>query len=155
MGRLDVTLKLSTFPSAKHAAHWDINGDTGTITVNLPEMWREIKGVVDARIARKNPGLYEFPATVEEKYINEFLGDLAWSYLMERVCLERGHEKWRIKGKRCGTPYRSSCCVRYPVELMQNPDYWPQIRRNNNRRPYQARIAGADRLPCLWFPKSI
>ncbi len=150
MGRLEVELALSLYPGAKHAAHWNIHGDKGDITINLPEMWRESKEVVDRTLGL---AMLVYPKTCEEKYIEEFIADLSWSYLMERICLERGHEKWRIKGKRCGTPYRSSCCVLYPVQLMIYPHLWKQIQRQFKRRPYQAAIAGADRLPCQWLPK--
>lgn len=139
MGRLNVDLKFSFSPTAKHAAHWNIKKDEGIITVNLPLLWAE-------SIKRSSAG----QNATEDQTIEDFIDNLGWSYLMERICLERGHEGWRIKGGRCDTPYRSHCCVYYPVELMWHPKAWKLIRKEYGRRPYQTRIAGADRLPDSW-----
>lgn len=116
MGRLDVEYRLSLNES-KYPAYWNIHGDRGCITQYLPSHWNE---------ARKHSDIFEHdhPDEVMENFIEE----LIYSEITERICIERAHERIRMKGR---TRCKPNCCVRRAALMMYNPDYWNGIRARN------------------------
>ena len=113
MSRLNVDYRVSLRRS-KFAAHWGIHGDEATITFHPDIIWDDGQ--------RSRPDGW----TEEEAFIDHLL----FNDVMERICLERAHEKIKIKGGRCGTPPRSRCCMLIPTLLMIYPDGWDEIRKD-------------------------
>ena len=100
--RLDVDNRVSMHYHATHAARWNIKGDHGQITLFIPSIWDD---------ARKHSDFQECDHL--EEVMEDFIGALVFGYLMERVCLERAHDRIRVKGGRC-----NPCCVAKTVNRM-------------------------------------
>ena len=127
MTRLEVEYKYSLF-KGKHPAYWNINKDEGRITFYLGEIW-------DVAQSHKKPdveGWDEF---------DSFIDDLLYYDLSERICLERAHEKIRLKGGRC-----NPCSVQYFSQLALYQHAWSEIQKNWGRKPEDAKCAGLIRL---------
>lgn len=130
MTSLDVDYKFSLHPG-KHPAYWNINGDIGNITFYLGEIW-------DLSQSRTKPDIEGWDE------LDAFIDELLYSDLSERICLERAHEKIRIKNGRC-----NPCCVRYFTELALYPHAWKKIQKKEGRDKYSAKTAGFIRLPAV------
>jgi hypothetical protein len=125
---LDVEYKYSLF-TGKHPAYWNINGDSGKITFYLGEIW----GISQSRAKPDIDGWDE---------MDSFIDELLYYDLSERICLERAHEKIRLKGGRC-----NPCCVQYFTQLALYPHAWKTIQKKQGREPEDAKCAGLVRLP--------
>jgi len=110
--RLEIENRISLYENRKTEARWHIKGDQGTITLYLIPLWDE---------ARDHSDFFEIDNP--ELVFNRFIEGLNWSYLMERICIERAHERIRIKGGRC-----KPCCIRFITEFMAEPELWDFIR---------------------------
>ena len=124
--RLDVDYLYNLNPS-KFPAYWNINKNGGKITFHLGEIWDHSQTELTGDIGD------EFDC---------FLDDLIFYDLSERICLERAHEKIKIKGGHC-----KPCCVKYYALLMMYPFAWDKIKEKQGRTPDQAKLAGLIRLP--------
>jgi hypothetical protein len=114
-------LSISLSDKGKHTAHWTVKGEQGKITINVGKMWDEsVERINKWRSHRTGDEIpeNEWNNIAETLYISEFIDGIIYSYLMERICLERAFQKLKIKGGRCGKPYRSSCCVAKITESM-------------------------------------
>ncbi len=80
---MKVKYKISLFP-AKNMARWNINKEKGNIIIYISNIWNNnrTKGFIS------------------------FVEWCIYFILIERICLERAHNKIRIKGGRC-----NPCCV--------------------------------------------
>jgi hypothetical protein len=128
LNRLDVDYGVSLH-EGKHPAYWNINGDEGKITFYLGEIW-------DLAQSRSKPDIYGWDE------MDAFIDELLFFDLSERFCLERAHEKIRIKNGRC-----NPCCVKYFSELALYPHAWEKIQKKQGRTPESPKIAGLIRLP--------
>ena len=97
MTRLEVDYKYS-FHKAKHSAHWEREGDKGTITFNLPNMYKESQ--------EDTP--YWNGSSDEDVIIDNFIKDLIYTNICERICLERSHQGLKMKRNKC----KPVCCVK-------------------------------------------
>lgn len=115
-GRLEVEYRLSLNES-KYPAYWTIKSDHGRITQYLPSHWNA---------ARQHSDIFELdhPDEVMENFIEE----LIYSEITERICVERAHERIRMKGR---TRCKPNCCVRRSALIMYNQDMWNTIRQYN------------------------
>ena len=127
MTRLDVDYRYN-ITSSKYPAYWNINKDIGKITFHLGEIWDHSQNDLTGDIC--------------DDPVDNFIDDLIYYDLSERICLERAHEKIKIKGGRC-----KPCCVQYPAQLMLYPFAWEIIMQKHGRTPDKARLAGIIRLP--------
>lgn len=84
-------------PKDGTAGRWNINGDRGTITLFLPRLWE-----------------FGSSLTFEENHIDNLILQIGHTFLIERICIERAHEKIIIKGGRC----KPSCHVAPLAEFM-------------------------------------
>ena len=75
---------------AEHAAHWSIKGDEGKITLNLPKCYNDAIDII-GRIGISGP----------DDDIVIFIGVIVFLYLEERICIERAHEKIRLRRDKC------------------------------------------------------
>lgn len=94
---LEVEYKYSTH-KAKHSAYWEREGDKGTIVFNLPQMYFE----------SQQDNIYWEGSSDEDIIIDNFIKDLVYTDICERVCLERSHQGLKIKGGKC----KPECCVK-------------------------------------------
>lgn len=111
MPRLNIENKISMRISKQAPARWNINKDTGTITIFLPNLWVESKDLMDKWRGYEcdevsADGVWN---VCNEGYINSFIENLIVTYLIERICIERAHEKIRFKRNKCEP------CVTYPI----------------------------------------
>lgn len=90
MTRLEVENKVSMYDHPTHCARWNIKGDSGQITLFILSIWDD---------ARKHSDFHEHDHL--DEVMKDFVGALIFGYLMERDCLERAHDRIRIKGGRC------------------------------------------------------
>lgn len=118
MTALDVEYKVSLHES-KTAGRWNINKDKGTITFNLPILYDYSK-----RIVEKYRKETETDSFTNDMTINFFITQLIETEVVERVCIERAHEKLKIKGGRC----KPFCKVEKPAMLMCYPDDWDEVK---------------------------
>ena len=81
-------------------ARWNIKGDTGEITQYLGSVYEEASEHSDDPFD-------------EDEVICTITGVLVFGYLMERICIERAHEKIRLKGNHC-----NPCCVKRVANTM-------------------------------------
>lgn len=116
MTSLEVEHKYSLSPS-KYLGCWNINKDIGKITFYLNSLWNS---------ARRHSDVYEDDHM--DLCIENFIEDVIYLDLIERVCLERAHEKIRMKGR---TRCEPNCCVRRSVLMMLYPERWESIRQCN------------------------
>jgi hypothetical protein len=97
--RLEVENKISMRWPSTNAARWDINKDEGKITLFLPFIWKDAEEQWENKHDKKIlDGEY---TPIHDEVIPEFIGDMVYYYLMERVCIERAHEKVRMKRNKC------------------------------------------------------
>lgn len=89
-----VDTRVTLHESPTHVAQWNINKETAIIRLWLPPIWQE------AQRTSPDPGN-------EEETLRDFIGCISFSYLMERICVERAYQKIRLKRDHC-TP----CCVK-------------------------------------------
>ena len=137
--RLNVDYKYNLNPS-KYPAYWNINKDNGKITFHLGEIWQHSQN--------------NLTGMIDSDPVENFIDDLLYYDLSERICLERAHEKIRIKGGRC-----KPCCVQYFTQLMLYPFAWETIQQEQGRTPDMAKLAGLLRLPAAielvdWMSRS-
>jgi hypothetical protein len=95
----EVNLHISTHPS-KFAGYQAKAGSRGKITLYVSTLWEDARGDED-----------------------QFLEDLAYVYLLERVCLERAFQRIRMTD-RC----EPVCKLLRIADLMMYPDEWPLVR---------------------------
>ena len=107
----DIEYRYSLFNS-KWPAYWNINGNTGKISFYLGNIWE---------IAQSRPK----PDIGGWDEMDSFIDELLFYDISERFCLERAHEKIKIKGGKC-----NPCCVKHITELAMYPHAWDKIRRN-------------------------
>jgi hypothetical protein len=119
MSPLDVEYKVSLHES-KHGGRWNINKDNGTITFNLPLLYDYSKRVVE-QYRTKN----ETDAFTNDMTINFFITQLIETEVVERVCIERAHQKIKIKGGRC----KPFCKVESVAMHMCYPDEWDAVKK--------------------------
>ena len=84
---LEVENKISMHIHPSNIARWDINKDTGKIVLFIPSIWDE---------AVKHSDIND-----PDDCFRTFVGVTIFSYLMERICIERAHEKIRLKRSKC------------------------------------------------------
>jgi hypothetical protein len=133
-GRLDVDYRVSLNES-KYPAYWNIKGDQGKITFYLPGHW-------DA--ARQHSDFFE--TDHPEEVLDNFIEELIYSEITERICIERAHEGIRMKGR---TRCKPNCCVRRVADLMyyhDRPHLWPRIRLFNPLNAPPREAADVDRM---------
>lgn len=113
---------------AKYNAYWNIKRGSGKITFYLPRLWAH---ACDNSTFKE----HDFPDECEENFIQ----DLIFADLTERICLERAHEKIRMKGR---TRCEPNCCVRRAALKMYDPspENWVWVDHNC---PVNAIEAGA------------
>jgi|GEM_PF-5167622 hypothetical protein len=100
MSQLEVESRVSLHrPPDRTRARWNIHGDSGSITLFLPPIWD------DASVS---------PQFHEDDLVDFLVLQIGHTYLLERICLERAHEKIKIKGGRC----EPSCHVAPVAEFM-------------------------------------
>jgi hypothetical protein len=117
MSGLEVETVVSLYDNRNNEARWNINKDIGRITLYLIPLWDD---AIDHSLFKEHD---EFNTCLEK-----FIDYLNFTYVLERVCIERAHEKIRIKGGRC-----KPCCVRYFAELMTYPLAWDTIKKDFGR----------------------
>ena len=117
MACFEIENKVSMRVSNKLLARWNINKDTGAITIFLPNLWAESKLLIDTWRGYECEKLVrgEEWNACREGYIDSFNENLIFTYLTERICIERAHEKIRLKRNKCKP------CVIYPIveKIMQ------------------------------------
>jgi hypothetical protein len=96
--RLEVMNKVSLYDHRVNTARWNIKGDFGTIVQFMPPIWDD---------AMHHSLFYEHDHP--DEVMQDFVGSLIFTYLMERICIERAHERIRLKRDKC-TP-----CVIAPI----------------------------------------
>ena len=118
---LDVEYKVSLH-KGEHGGRWNINKDKGTITFNLPLLYNFSKKMI-----AKWRGYDDCPNgyPCEEAIINYFIEQLIETDLIERVCIERAHQKIRLKGRSRCKPF---CCVERAAMCMVYPNAWEIVR---------------------------
>ena len=92
----------------KSEGYWNINKDKGRIKFNLSLIYENCLS-----------SIYD---NIEESIIDR----LILIEIMERCCIERAHEKIKIKGGRC-----NPCCVRNISYFMKYSLAWDKIRELN------------------------
>lgn len=85
---LEVDNRISLHVHGTHMARWNIKSNKGDITLFLGSCWEEATNHS------------EFPGN-EDEVIIDLIGVLIFGYLMERVCIERAHERIRLKRNKC------------------------------------------------------
>jgi len=115
MSRLDVDYRLSLNYSSKYVAYWNINKDFGRITFYLPNIW-DIATDHSLFIEHDHP----------EECIENFIDFLILNELIERICLERAHQKIKLHGR---TRCKPNCCVRRVALAMHDPDWFLKHRQ--------------------------
>ncbi len=118
MTDLEVENKVSLIENSIFQGRWNINKDWGAITLNVINLW-------DA--ARNHSDFFEtdHPETCFENFIQE----MNWTYVVERICIERAHEKIRMKGRSRCKPY---CCIWWISQFMCYPYVWDMIRKDRS-----------------------
>jgi hypothetical protein len=96
---MSVDLHISTHPS-KFAGYQAKAGSEGKITLFISTIWDQSQGDYD-----------------------RFLDGLAYTYLLERVCLERAFQRIRMTD-RC----EPVCKLLRIADLMMYPEEWPPVR---------------------------
>lgn len=94
---LNVEYKLSLH-NARHSAYWEREGDSGLIVFNLPNLYHEAE----------NDSPYWNGSSDENIIIDNFIKDLIYTDICERVCLERSYQKLKVRGNKC----KPECCVK-------------------------------------------
>jgi hypothetical protein len=92
---LDVDLRISTHPDTITAARWNIKGKTGTITLFLPKVAEIAEEELREIPARNLPA---WTADAREALIADIL---VFSYLEERICIERANQRIRLMRDKC------------------------------------------------------
>ena len=116
---LEVEYKVSLH-KGNHEGRWNINKDKGRITFNLPLLYDYTMEAIESWGKSDNYSK-EF---MEDMSINFFIGLLIEVELIERVCIERAHQKIRMKGR---TRCKPVCCVEKLALMMARPDQWEDI----------------------------
>lgn len=111
----EIDLRISTHPS-KFAGYQAKSGTDGTITLFVSTLWEDAQGKYD-----------------------RFVDDLAYVYLVERVCIERAFQRIHMKN-RC-EPY---CKLLKIADLMRYPDEWPDIREYWSRKRADVLAGGGE-----------
>jgi len=117
---LEVEYKVSLH-KGNHEGRWNINKDKGYIVFNLPSLYDRTMGAIE-RWGKSDNYSKEF---MEDMSINFFVGLLIEVELIERVCIERAHQKIRMKGR---TRCKPVCCVEKLALMMARPDQWEDMR---------------------------
>jgi hypothetical protein len=100
MNEIDLHVSLSR---CRHAACWKRYKGQESITLYLPEMFRECKATIDKWRGYECPDPEGGgpPCACHEMYIQALVGNMVFSYLSERVCLERAHQGIRLCRDKC------------------------------------------------------
>jgi hypothetical protein len=110
MTGLNVDYKYSLH-KAKHSAYWERDGNKGTIVFNLPNMYLES--------IKDSP--YWNGSDDEDFILYNFIKDLVYTDICERVCLERSYQGLKMKGNKC----KPECCVRnVAIQLANMHKIW-------------------------------
>lgn len=125
---LDVEYKVSLHES-KHMGRWNINGDKGTITFNIPNLYRHAKKIMTEWRGYE----CEDGDPCESGFIDEFMKLLIETDLIERICIERAYQKIRLKGHSRCKPFcvcaRPALCMAYPYAWKPVRDYVGALRK--------------------------
>jgi len=97
MARLEVENRVSLYSHPRNAARWNIKGDEGQIVLYLGSQWDEAETVARNEFIETQS---KYPRW-QDLVLTNFIGILVFEYLMERICLERAHEKIRMKRDKC------------------------------------------------------
>ena len=104
-GHLEIENRVSLhWPKDSTMGQRIINGDKGKITLHIGPIW-ECANHFDIEESASE--------TQRDLAISSFIDEITLIYLIERVCLERAHERIRLKGGMCRPsfhhPYESQC----------------------------------------------
>lgn len=91
---VEVETRVTLHESPTHVAQWSINRTDAIIRLWLPPIWQEAQ--------RVSPD----PEN-ETETLRDFIGVMIFSYLLERICVERAYQKIRLKRNHC-----DPCCVK-------------------------------------------
>jgi hypothetical protein len=116
MNPLEVEYRLS-LNWGKWPAYWNIKKDLGTITQYLPSLWGEAC----------NHSMF-FETDHPDICFDNFMQELIYTEIVERICIERAHEGIRMKGR---TRCKPNCCVRRAALMMYDPDQFKELKKYN------------------------
>jgi hypothetical protein len=100
---------------ASHTAHWDFKKGRHSITLNIPENWKDaVAPVNESRGQSPFDGNAGSPWNVDQ-YVDALIDNLEMSFLTELICIERRRQGLRMKHDRC-----KPCCLSRVVAFMVN-----------------------------------
>lgn len=114
MSRLEVENRVSLhIPKDETIARWNIKGDAGKITLYLPPLWE----MATEPLADNEPIGRRFPDSqvLQDLALIGFMQEISSAYLAERICLDRAHQRIRMKGR---TRCNPSCCIQGVASAM-------------------------------------
>jgi len=114
---MEIDNRVSTRIKESTLAQWGYKDGQYWITLNLAGCWAEAKEIIDRWRG------YDFTEEIADperwpaydKYIDTLCDSLAASYLIERICIERNHQKIRLKRDHC-----KPCCINHIMIAMHN-----------------------------------